>query len=479
MQKKLAKHLNRWIDSEPPARPVLLVTNRPISLVHHAYEIQVASWDDLRANYPVEDFGEFVFDIHDSLQTQDFAGFISAFTLDRMQRLLAIDSHFVLLGNLRKTTTLSKILEDYDGNTSSTGWQLFEWFRVKPTYRSVHSKKLQLDESASGLLCLAEALSPVDEVIENIEYHSDADTDKHSSRGQHSVKSLAFNGTNSTVIGVVSLLRSDSDEYDPFNERPKTIWEPNGTIALLPRLPMESSVCFNALVDHLFAGAKLTAPEATSNQPTWVSALMTPREEQLRLAAARIQVSIDESVAARQKLVDQANESRWPIDLLYQTGNAFAKAASRALSELGLEVEELFEGAKTDAVARLPGKEQRFLAIEYKGLKRNSVDVKDVRQAAEWALRTKHEKSSKKVKAVVIANCTRLSPLAGRAQNSPDDVNKTAKFCSVAILRAEDLYLLYMHSQGKKRLLNRIWNSIWNDDGDIDIKYMLQLESEN
>lgn len=454
------------------------MSNRPVSLVHADYEMQVACWDDLGVSYPVEDFGEFVFDIHDSLQTEDFSGFISAFTFDRMQRLLAIDSHFVLLGNPTKFTPLSKECEDHDGNTSISAWQLFEWFRVKPIYRSVRSKKLELDETATALGNLAEALSPVDEVIESIEYHHHADIDRYSSQGHLSISSLIYNGTRSTVIGVVSLLRSNSDEYDPFNERPKTIWEPNGTISLLPSLPMESSAGFTALIDHLFAGAKLTAPAATSDQPAWASALMTPKEEQLRLAAARIQVSIDELDGERRNLVDQADYSRWPIELLYQTGTAFAKAASRALSELGLEVEELFEGVKTDAVAILSGSEKRFLAIEYKGLKRNSVDAKDLRQAAEWALRTKQDRSTKRVKGVVIANCSRLSPLAGRAQYSPDDVNKTAKVCSIAILRAEDLYLLYLHAKGKKRLLNRVWNSLWNDDGDIDIKTILQAEIE-
>lgn len=221
----------------------------------------------------------------------------------------------------------------------------------------------------------------------------------------------------------------------------------------------------------------MTSEVSTRSALTWIATILTPDEDRLRKEVVRLQSSIDSLHARQHELSRRADEARWQIDLLHQTGTPFARCASRALRALGLDIEELFHGVKTDAIATLRGSERRFFAIEYKGLERSAIDVQGIRQANEWVERTKISKGTPKVKGVLIANSSRLHPVDRRSGALPHDVEQTARVLEIAVIRAEELYELVLYHQSSKRLLSQVWKKVWSSSGYINLKVLVTPDS--
>lgn len=228
------------------------------------------------------------------------------------------------------------------------------------------------------------------------------------------------------------------------------------------------------LVLRDLCGVDISAPE-----PEWVEEFVAPGQEQIDDELSRLNTQIDGLIERFNSKVEERDEVRKPLRLLYESGVALEEAVWFVLAELGSEVEWPEERNKEDGWITVEVGDETFEGVlEVKSTDKQHFTLGGLRQLYEWIERGITFRQKQYTGLFVGNSSIKERP---RARPWPFHKNwiESAELRQFAAIRSEDLYILYLLDRTERLDRDEFWKRLFSTTGAFDMKpYRKKLTDE-
>lgn len=221
-------------------------------------------------------------------------------------------------------------------------------------------------------------------------------------------------------------------------------------------------------------GVDVSAPE-----PEWISHLVAPGQEEVDRKIAELEDRINALIDEHDREIDERNEVRKPLKLLYETGTALEEGVWFVLEALGAEVERPEDRTKEDGWLTVRIGEETFEGVlEVKGVKSKYFNLEGLRQLTDWIERGMIFRK-KKYSGIFVGNSAIKDPPGHRIWPFNKNWVEQAEMRGYVGIRTEDLYAVYLLNRTGRLDRNEFWRGLFSTIGPFDMQpYRAKLITE-
>jgi hypothetical protein len=243
-----------------------------------------------------------------------------------------------------------------------------------------------------------------------------------------------------------------------------------GPIVFLPELRFSEEE-FLEFVLQVFCEVDVSAPE-----PEWVSTFVAPGQSAVDRNIADLDARMRELIDERDRAVEERNQAREPLKLLYETGRTLEEVVWRVFEQLGAEVEQPKDRTKEDGwIKVVVGDETLEGVLEIKGVRGRHFDWRGLRQLSDWIERGMSLRK-KRYFGIFVGNSAIEDPPRHRVWPFNKNWVDQANMREYAGIRTEDLYVLYLLDQTDRIDRDAFWRELFSTKGPFDMRpYWKQL----
>jgi hypothetical protein len=245
-----------------------------------------------------------------------------------------------------------------------------------------------------------------------------------------------------------------------------------GSFVFLPRTERTLEEDIQIILSD-FCGVDAKLPE-----PEWLKVYAAPGQSVIDQDIFRLESQIEGlklQVAAKRGKRELA---RVPLRLLYDRGISLENAVCDVLAALGAEVRQPDEPGKEDGWFKVvAGKEVLQGVLEVKSTRKDQFGVEGLRQLLEWIQRGV-ERDRVRYKGVFIGNSGTEKEPSQRRTPFSKDWRTTAELQSLAAIRAEDLYDIYLADTESRLDRELFWRALFKTVGVFDMSSFIRSNIE-
>lgn len=236
-----------------------------------------------------------------------------------------------------------------------------------------------------------------------------------------------------------------------------------GPIVLLPRTGMDDHA---ALVTTLHDACGI---DLVTTEPRWATTLTAPGELEITTEIDRLNAEL-RSIHDRLKVKEDEREIvRRPLRLLFGQHDDLETAVREALTTLGAEIH--FENVarnEADGLIRVQVEDETLEGVlEIKGTTRREFDEQGLRQLRQWVGYGIEE--GKDYKGIFIGNAAANMVPSQRREPFGANFVKNATKQGFALLKTEDLYLVYQLKSLGRFDMEAFWRQLFATKGTFDM----------
>lgn len=247
----------------------------------------------------------------------------------------------------------------------------------------------------------------------------------------------------------------------------------SGPILFLPRSELSEEDALELVLRDL-CEVDVSAPA-----PEWVSEFAPPGQERVDREIELTRARIEELIEEHDRKVEERDEVREPLKLLYETGAALEEVVRVVLEALGAEVSPGEDRTKEDGwVTAQVGDETFEGVLEIKGVKGSHFNLEGVRQLTDWIDRgiTLRKKT---YTGIFVGNSSREDPPRRRVWPFHKNWVEYAEMRGYVAIRSEDLYVLYLLDRTGRLDRDVFWHGLFSTKGPFDLQpYWEDLSEE-
>lgn len=239
----------------------------------------------------------------------------------------------------------------------------------------------------------------------------------------------------------------------------------SGPIVFLPKGRLSEAETIELILRDIH-GVEISSPE-----PAWIEDFAAPGQEGIDGAITETDAAVEALLERREELLREREESRRPLELLYQTGDALEEAVWFVLEALGAEVKRPERGlneADGWATVRL-GRDTLEFVLEIKGEEKEHFGFKSLRQLTDW-ISDGIDSEGKEYKGLMVGNGSRTRPPRWRVWPFNSNFAGNAQKRRHAAIRSEDLYVLYLLDRRDEFDREGFWRELHGTRGPFDAR---------
>jgi hypothetical protein len=278
---------------------------------------------------------------------------------------------------------------------------------------------------------------------------------------------------NALVFSVAHGVRRIPDDYYARQVSRKQLEALSNPIYFLPESELSEEETLEFVLRDL-CGVDVSAPE-----PEWVREFVAPGQEKVDRELVEVKNHIAELIEEHDRKVEERDEVREPLKLLYETGAALEEAVWDVLEALGAEVERPEDRTKEDGWITVRVGDENFEGVlEIKGIRGRYFDWGGLRQLNDWIERGMSFRK-KRYFGIFVGNSTIEDPPRSRIWPFNKNWVEQAEMRGYAGIRSEDLYVIYLLDRTDRLDRDEFWRGLFSTKGPFEMRlYREKLTAE-
>ena len=237
-----------------------------------------------------------------------------------------------------------------------------------------------------------------------------------------------------------------------------------GPITILPKISLPEDDTIQIVLTEI-CGIAANLPE-----PEWLSEFSAPGQKTIDNKIMRDKEELKNTLNRLNKAMDQRQECRKCLKLLYEREFALEPVVRDILRVLGAYVENPVEKDKEDGWIVVKFTDKTFEGVlEIKSTKSDTFSEEDRKQLLDWIDRGRTLRQ-KNYKGIFIGNSAVDKPHKERHWAFSDSWSKSAELSEICALKTEDLYSLHLLNARGKMDRDKFWRDLFETNGIFDMK---------
>ena len=228
----------------------------------------------------------------------------------------------------------------------------------------------------------------------------------------------------------------------------------SGEISFVPPLEDKQETIRNILEIYL--------PFGDEKEPGWAQSLMVVGQKAIEDRISELATKINGLLQQKQDLEEDRQNLRRCLEVLYKSDKLLEKSTKQLLKEIGFTNSEPGESNKVEFYVNF--KNYNFV-VEVKSTKKESLDMKGLRQVINWQM-DKMSESNEKYKALLITSNQYNLPLEKRSRTIlPSNLIEFAKQYEICVLPVTILFYISQLISEKKYTVKEFADLLYKTNG--------------